>query len=106
MLFPDICAKSGKWFHRRGELFRRPAGTKHWREKSNNFNGTIRENEKRDEVRERRRSSNGRAKRSHALVPGARIGCLHSPSGDQMPSQPAGSTAVTSSSSKFLIIVC
>jgi hypothetical protein len=36
-LFPDICAKSGKWFHRQGELFRRPVETKHWREKPNDF---------------------------------------------------------------------
>jgi hypothetical protein len=37
MLFPDIYAKSGKWFHRRGEMFRPPMATKHWPEKSNDF---------------------------------------------------------------------
>jgi hypothetical protein len=28
-LFPDICAKSRKWFHGFGDLFRRSGRTKH-----------------------------------------------------------------------------
>jgi hypothetical protein len=36
-LFPDICAKNGKWFRRAGELFRQPRQTKQWPEKFNKF---------------------------------------------------------------------
>jgi hypothetical protein len=36
-LFPDICAKNGKWFHQAGELFRRHFRTKQWPEKFNEF---------------------------------------------------------------------
>jgi hypothetical protein len=39
-LFPEICAKCPKWFRRAGELFRRAAGTKQWREKLNHFSET------------------------------------------------------------------
>ncbi len=37
MLFPDIYAKSAKWFRRDGEMFRPPMATKHWPEKPNDF---------------------------------------------------------------------
>jgi hypothetical protein len=36
-LFPDVCAKSGKWFRRRGELFRRRGPTKQLDGKCNDF---------------------------------------------------------------------
>jgi hypothetical protein len=36
-LFPDICAKNGKWFRRAEELFRRLDRTKQWPEKFNEF---------------------------------------------------------------------
>jgi hypothetical protein len=38
-LFPDICAKSAKWFHSTAELFLQLDATKHWREKLNDFSG-------------------------------------------------------------------
>jgi hypothetical protein len=37
-LFPDVCAKSGKWFRRVPELFRRRARTKQFHKKFNYFN--------------------------------------------------------------------
>jgi hypothetical protein len=37
-LFPDVCAKSGKWFRRPGVLFRGRAPTKQLCEKLNDFN--------------------------------------------------------------------
>jgi hypothetical protein len=36
-LFPDICAKTAKWFRRYGELFRQPFRTKQWPENLNEF---------------------------------------------------------------------
>jgi hypothetical protein len=36
-LFPGVCAKSGKWFHPAGELFRRARRTKQFPEKFNDF---------------------------------------------------------------------
>jgi hypothetical protein len=41
MLFPDIYAKSGKWFRRGGEMFRPPLATKHWSEKPNDFRAHV-----------------------------------------------------------------
>jgi hypothetical protein len=36
-LFPDVCAKNGKWFRRAGELFRHGSRTKQPPEKLNDF---------------------------------------------------------------------
>jgi hypothetical protein len=36
-LFPDVYAKSGKWFRGLENCFVGPAGTKHWREYPNEF---------------------------------------------------------------------
>ena len=39
LLFPDICAPSGKWFRRARELFRGPGATKQWDKNTNDFRG-------------------------------------------------------------------
>ncbi|MGX9424626.1 MULTISPECIES: hypothetical protein [Bradyrhizobium] len=40
-LFPDICAKTSKWFHSTAELFRGLGATKHWGRKRNDFSTRI-----------------------------------------------------------------
>jgi hypothetical protein len=37
-LFPDVCAKSGKWFRRAGQLFRRSPADETIGRKVSNFN--------------------------------------------------------------------
>jgi hypothetical protein len=41
-LFPDVCAKSAKWFRRTEELFRRQRPTKQFAENLNDFSGARR----------------------------------------------------------------